>query len=180
MECTMTWVDWAIIALLVFSVLGGLTQGFIRGIFSLAGLLLGLQLAAWNYQRVAEMLRPTISIEGLANTIAFIVITALVMLIAGLLGSLVANTFQKLGLGWLDRIVGGVFGLVQGVVLVILFILVTVAFFPQAHLLVDAKLPRMFFGALHLSTKVTPADLGDRVRDGLRLLRSETPSWMHS
>jgi membrane protein required for colicin V production len=55
-----------------------------------------------------------------------------------------------------------------------------VAFFPQAHLLVDAKLPRMFFGALHLSTKVTPADLGDRVRDGLRLLRSETPSWMHS
>jgi membrane protein required for colicin V production len=97
-----------------------------------------------------------------------------------LLGSLVANTFQKLGLGWLDRIVGGVFGLVQGVVLVILFILVTVAFFPQAHLLVDAKLPRMFFGALHLSTKVTPADLGDRVRDGLRLLRSETPSWMHS
>ena len=54
----MTWVDWAIIALLVFSVLGGLTQGFIRGIFSLAGLLLGLQLAAWNYQKVAEMLRP--------------------------------------------------------------------------------------------------------------------------
>jgi membrane protein required for colicin V production len=176
----MTWVDWGIIALLVFSVLGGLTQGFIRSIFSLAGLLLGLQLAAWNYQRVAEMLKPTIQIEGLADTIGFIVITALVLLVAGLVGSVVARTFQKLGLGWLDRIAGGVFGLVQGVVLVTLFILVTVAFFPGAHLLVEAKLPRMFFGACHLSTRVTPSDLGDRVRDGLRVLRDETPSWMHS
>lgn len=176
----MTWVDWAIIALLVFSVLGGLTQGFIRSIFSLAGLLLGLQLAAWNYQRVAEMLKPTIQIEGLADTIGFIVITALVLVIAGLVGSVVAKTFQNLGLGWLDRIVGGVFGLVQGVVMVTLFILVTVAFFPRAHLLVEAKLPQMFFGACHLSTKMTPGDLGDRVRDGLRVLRDETPSWMHS
>jgi membrane protein required for colicin V production len=176
----MTWVDWAIIALLVFSVLGGLTQGFIRSIFSLAGLLLGLQIAAWNYPRVAEWLQPTIQIEGLADTIGFIVITVVVLVFAGLIGSIVAKMVHQLGLGWLDRIVGGVFGLVQGVVLVTVFILVTVAFFPRAHLLVDAKLPQIFFGVCHLSTKVTPSDLGDRVRDGLKMLREETPSWMHS
>ena len=43
---------------LVFSVLGGLAQGFFRSVCSLCGLLLGLLLAAWNYARIAALLLP--------------------------------------------------------------------------------------------------------------------------
>ncbi len=56
----MTWVDWAIVIFLVVSVLGGLQQGFFRSVCSLGGLLLGLVLAAWNYPRVAALLRPLV------------------------------------------------------------------------------------------------------------------------
>ena len=56
------------------------------------------------------------------------------------------DAFHSIGLGCLDRIAGGSFGFLQGVLLVTLGILVTVAFFPQAHWLADARLPRYFFG----------------------------------
>ena len=49
----MALVDWAIVAVMVLAVLGGLSQGFFRSVFSLGGLLLGLALAAWNYGRIA-------------------------------------------------------------------------------------------------------------------------------
>ena len=92
---------------------------------------------------------------------------------------MLSKTVHKIGLGCLDRIAGGIFGFFQGVLLVTLAILVTVAFYPQAHWLVDAKLPRHFFAACHLSTHVSPDELARRARAGLKTLEGETPEWMH-
>jgi membrane protein required for colicin V production len=175
----MTLEDWIIVAVLVLSVLGGLSQGFFRTVFSLAGLVVGLAVAAWNYGRVAALLLPFLKNEAVDDTIGFIVIALVVMGIAGLIGTLLHKTFHKIGFGCLDRLAGGAFGLIQGVLLVTLCILVAVAFFPQAHWLADARLPRMFFGACPLSTHVTPADLADRIRRGLNMLEQQTPMWMH-
>ena len=175
----MTLEDWIIVAVLVLSVLGGLSQGFFRSVFSLAGLVVGLAIAAWNYGRVAALLLPFLKNEAVDDTIGFIVIALVVMGIAALAGTVLHKTFRRMGLGCLDRLAGGVFGFIQGALLVTLCILVALAFFPQAHWLAEARLPRLFFGACHLSTQVTPADLADRVRRGLGLLEQQTPAWMH-
>jgi membrane protein required for colicin V production len=37
----------------------------------------------------------------------------------------------------------------------------------------------MFFGACHVSANVTPTELGERVRSGLRAWEAESPRWMH-
>ena len=158
----MTWVDWAIVFFLVVSVLGGLQQGFFRSVCSLGGLALGLVLAAWNYPRVAALLRPFVHIEDVANAIGFLLIALVVMALAATLGSILAKTLRKLGLGCLDRLAGGIFGLLQGALMVTLCILVAVAFFPTAHWLTEGKLPRQFFGACHLSTQVSPEYLANR------------------
>ena len=84
-----------------------------------------------------------------------------------------------MGLGCLDRLAGAAFGFFQGALLVTLIVLVAVAFFPQEQWLADAKLPRLFFGACHLSTHMTPAELADRIRQGLKVLEHESPRWMH-
>jgi membrane protein required for colicin V production len=174
-----TWVDWVIVLAVALSVLGGLSQGFFRSAFSLGGLIMGLVLAAWNYTIVAAPLRSFIHDEEIADIIGFILIAILVMTIAGILGALLHKTFQNIGLGCLDRLAGGVFGFFQGVLFVTLIILVTVAFAPRARWLLDARLPRHFFAACHLSTHVTPSQLSDRVRNGLNMLEGETPQWMH-
>jgi len=175
----MTLVDWAVIILMVSAVLAGLAQGFFRSACSLGGLILGLVIAAWNYGHLASLLIPLVRIPAVANTIGFLLIAILVSALVGLLGNLLAKAFRLLGLGWLDSLAGGIFGLFQGVVLVVIGLLVVVAFFPQTHWLAEARLPRMFFGACHVSANVTPSELGERVRSGLRTWEAETPRWMH-
>lgn len=175
----MTLVDWAVVIIMLAAVIAGLAQGFFRSVCSLGGLILGLVIAAWNYGRVAELLLPMIRIQAVANTIAFLLIALLVMALIGLIGNLLAKAFRMLGLGWLDGLAGAVFGFFQGVVLVVICLLVMVAFFPQVHWITDATLPRMFFGACHVSSNVTPSELGERVRSGLKVWESQSPHWMH-
>ena len=175
----MAWVDLVIVIIIALSVLGGLQQGFFRSVCSLGGLLLGLAMAAWNYARVAALLMPLLRIEPVANAIAFLLIALVVMGLVGLVGNVLARALHRIGLGCLDRIAGAVFGLFQGVLPVTLCILVTVAFFPKAHWLEQARLPRLFFGACHLSARMSPHELEQRVRDGLMELEENTPGWMH-
>ena len=125
----MAWVDWAIVLVMVLSVLGGLTQGFFRSFCSLGGLC-GPGLAAWNYGRVAAMFCPgahraggqydRISADCAAGDGAGR---------RGRQDSL--QGLHQMGLGCLDRLAGAVFGFFQGALLVTLVILVAVAFFPR-------------------------------------------------
>ncbi len=175
----MTLVDWIIVVVLAAAVLGGIARGFFRSAFSLAGLILGLALAAWNYWRLAALMKPLIHSVEVANAIAFLMIALAVMAVASILGSLLAKMFEKVGLGCLDRLAGGAFGFVEGMVFVMVCILVTVAFFPQTVWLTDARLPRYFFGALHVSVRVAPSRLSDRVRQELYTLESESQKLIH-
>src|SRR5689334_5286147 len=150
----MTLVDWIIMVVIAAAVLGGIARGFFRSAFSLAGLVVGLALASWNYWRFAPILKPLVKSIEAANAIAFLIIALLVMAVAAITGSLLAKIFEKVGLGCLDRLAGAAFGFVEGMVFVTLCILVTVAFFPKTQWLTEAHLPRYFFGALHVSTRV--------------------------
>jgi membrane protein required for colicin V production len=176
----MTLVDWAIVIVLAVATIGGITQGLLRSVCSLCGLIFGLMLAAWNYERVATMVRPIVRIEAVANAIGFLLIALLVMLIANLVGMMISKTVHKIGLGCLDRIAGAAFGLVQGAVLVTISILVTLAFFPNTTWLAEGKLPKYFLGACHITTRLTPGELADRVRHGIDEMEQHTPEWMHS
>jgi membrane protein required for colicin V production len=175
----MTWVDWAIVIVLACSALGGLAQGFFRTACSLLGLLFGLSLAEWNYGHLASLILPMVRIEAVANAIAFFLIALLVMAIANVIGSLLGRAFDMLGLGCLDSVGGAVLGFMQGLVLVTVGILVAVAFFPDAQWLAQSHLPRQFFSALHMSTHMSPEELADRVRNGLRILEEDSQQLIH-
>jgi membrane protein required for colicin V production len=175
----MEWVDWVILAILVGAVLSGMVQGFFRTVCSLLGLILGVAVASWNYARVAVAIKPLVWMAAVADAIAFVLIAVVVMLLAGLVGIVLSKMFNWMGLGCIDSLGGGIAGFLQGALLVTVCILATVAFFPQTEWLTDAKLPRYFIGACHLSTHMTPNELSGRVRDGLRTLKHETPQWMH-
>jgi len=175
----MTWADWAIVIVIGLSVLSGLSEGFFRSVCALGGLFLGLVLAAWNYAKVAALLTPLVRIEAVANAIGFLLIALLVMGIGGVAGKGLANTLHAVGLGCLDKLAGAAFGFLQGALLVTLCIVVTLAFFPHAHWLAAGRLPRLFLGACNLSTHMSPAELADRVRHGLKVLELESPWWLH-
>jgi membrane protein required for colicin V production len=175
----MAMVDWAIVLIMLLAALGGMSEGFFRSAFSLVGLVLGLAVAAWNYVWVAKVLLPVVRFEPVANTIGFVLIALVVMALAGWAGKILTKTVHGMGLGCINKLAGAAFGLLQGALMVTLVILVTIAFFPREHWLAEARLPRLFFGACHLSTHMSPKDLSQRVQHGLKLLEDESPRWLH-
>jgi membrane protein required for colicin V production len=175
----MTWVDWAIVIVLAGATIGGISQGLLRSVCSLCGLVFGLLAAAWNYGRVAAVMMPVVRNGPVADAIGFLLIALVIVAIANLVGYIISGTARKIGLGCLDRLAGMVFGFVQGAVLVTLCIMVVLAFFPKSTWLAEAKLPRYFVGACSTTTHLSPGELANRVRHGINEMEERAPKWIH-
>jgi membrane protein required for colicin V production len=109
----MNWLDIAIIVVLGISILSGLKVGIIRAVVSLVGLAVGVVLSGRFYVQLAERLT-FIHQENLARIAAFAIILIGVMLIAGIVASLLKWTVSAIMLGWVDHLIGAVFGLIMG------------------------------------------------------------------
>jgi membrane protein required for colicin V production len=103
-----------------------LHNGFIKQFFSLIGFIAGLFLA-YKFNYLLIPLGRGIGIPHTISAIAsFILIFLLVSVTAKILGKVLSSTAKILFLGWIDKILGAVFGLVEGMLfLCIAFILLS-------------------------------------------------------
>ena len=110
----MNWVDIIIVIILAIGLGKGLANGFVRGIFGIAALVLGVVIAAGNYERVAEVLlsRLQVGADGQA-IIAFLIVFVIVLILVSVVGRLIAKALKLASLGWMDRLAGGVLGLIM-------------------------------------------------------------------
>lgn len=175
----MTPVDWAIAAVLVISVLSAAKHGFFIEACSLAGVVLGLLLASWNYGRVMPWFSPLVHNPAIAEFLGFLAIALGVMVVAGLVGRALRWSAKSIGLGWLDRLAGAAFGFLRGCVIVTLGVMAMAAFLPEKGWLNGSRLAPRFFAMAHTSAAVTPTELGEKIRDGLRLIQEAQPEWLH-
>jgi membrane protein required for colicin V production len=172
-------VDIAIVLLVLLSAIQGFRSGLIQSVFSLLGLIAGIAVASWHYKRFAIQLATLVHSMALAEAIWFCLIALAVMLAAGLIGMLIKGVVHGVGLGWLDKLTGLIFGVLRGAVLVTLCIVTLAAFFPDTSWLGDAQLSRYFLGTAQLTTQMTPGDLKLRILDGLHVLEKDAPEWIH-
>jgi len=170
----MAFADILILIVLAASVLGGLSQGFLRAVCGFAGLVLGLVFASWNYGRVAALLLPIVRFVPVADLFGFLLIIVLVTSLAGLIGNLLAKTARAAGLGCVDRLVGGFLGFLQGAFVVSLLIMSTLAFFPGARWITNARLPRHFLFLSHVGVHISPGQLADKIRFSLDTLHQHS------
>ena len=167
--------DWIITAVLILSVLQAARRGFFVESFSLAGIVVGIGVASWNYTRLEPWFERWIHTEALAETASFLTIALLVMLAAGLAGRLIRWMMRTVGLGWADRLLGAVFGLIKGGILVTLGVLVVVAFWPGSSALQGSRLGPYFLAAARQGMIASPAQLREKVQYGARLLHEHLP-----
>jgi len=111
----MNWLDILILISLAVSVFGGLATGIVRGVTNLAGLMLGIFLAGKFYENVGARFG-FIHNTDIANTVAFVIIIVVAMILAGLVGKLLHKLVSGIMLGWLDHLGGGILGLLIGAV----------------------------------------------------------------
>jgi membrane protein required for colicin V production len=168
---TFTALDWGIVAVLGLSVALAFVHGLLVEVCSLAGLIGGILLAGRYYLDVTPYVDALIHEPAAAHALAFLVIALGVMLAAGIAGRVLRWILRRVGLGWADRLAGGVFGLIKGYVLVALAVAAIVGFFPGQAWLAQSQLVPYFLPGAHGSATVLPQDLGGRIQFGLHHLQ---------
>jgi membrane protein required for colicin V production len=121
------WLDILFLIILVASVLEGLKQGLARTGLGLVAFIVGLFCALWFYGAAAAYLKPHLS-DRAANIVGFLVIFIGIVVLGGLLGALIAKLLKVVHLSWLDRLLGGAFGVVRGALSCAVIVLLIMAF----------------------------------------------------
>jgi membrane protein required for colicin V production len=124
----MNWLDIVIIVVIVLLGIAGLRQGMIRTVFGIAGLIGGIFLAGRYYDELAARLFPSGAIWG--NIAAYAIILLATLLVAGVIGWLLAKLVNFAALGWLDRVMGFILGVVIGGLLCAAILAIAVKFYP--------------------------------------------------
>jgi membrane protein required for colicin V production len=120
----MDWADYLILAILAISILVGALRGFIKEAFSLAVWAAAFLLAFQFSGALAENLESAISLPSARTALAFSGIFISVLLVGGLLTYLVGKLVESTGLSGTDRLLGGIFGVVRGMILIVVLLLV--------------------------------------------------------
>ena len=128
--------DIIIIAAVIFFLIRGIFRGVVREVGSLAGVLLGIWLANAYHPQIAVFLEVFIPPGNYIPLIAFALIFLVVLVLCNLLGWLIKKLFQKIFLGWVDRILGACLALLKGVFLSYLIIVLVAFLAPQDSSLV--------------------------------------------
>jgi membrane protein required for colicin V production len=170
--------DWLLILLLAYSVIRAVVRGFFQEAFALGGLIFGFLFACWFYRSLAIELKGLITSTSIAELTAFLLILAGTMIFAGVLGKLLRQAASAIGLGFLDRLLGAVFGLFRGALLGVALLLAVTAFLPSAPWIENSHLAPYFLRAADAVSFVMPSDLKQRLLDGLDHLKHTTPEWI--
>lgn len=120
----MNGIDIAILVILCGFLLKGLLRGLLKEVCSLAGLFVGAFLAFRYHGPLADALLKQIDVPAqIAVAITFAVLFLATMVFFLALGFLLSKFVKLIFLGGFNRLIGGVFGLSQGVLLlaVVLF-----------------------------------------------------------
>lgn len=116
-------VDIAILVVLAAFLLKGLVRGFLKELCSTLGLLAGGFLAFYYHLSVAKWLMANTGLQDQwAVGIAFLLLFLGTVLFFAALGLLLSRFLTLLFLGGFNRVLGGFFGLLQGVLLLALIL----------------------------------------------------------
>ncbi len=115
----MSLLDLIIVLLLVLTLVRGLIQGMVNALFSLAAWVLAFMLGKWGALLVAPLLPVAVEHPAIRYLGGFTAVFLVVLIGVILLGHVLATLVKAVGLGGVDRMLGGVMGLAKGVVILV-------------------------------------------------------------
>ncbi len=110
----MNWIDLVIVVILILSMVSGFINGLIREVASLAALILGIWGAIKFSAFTAAKLYDFFDMSGhYVGIIAFVITFGIIVVVIHFVGLLADKIADAAALGFINRLLGIVFGLVQ-------------------------------------------------------------------
>lgn len=132
----MNTLDTVVLVILAYCVIRGIFRGIIREISSIAGVICGYYAGYTYYEGVAESLQPWIKNPSYANITGFVVLFCAVFIVVNVLGLIIRYFMNVTLMGWLDRVLGFVFGTAKAVLICSIIVVMLTAFLPRGAPLV--------------------------------------------
>jgi membrane protein required for colicin V production len=114
----MTWLDYAVIAVLLISIVWGAWRGLVHEMLSLAGWIMAFLAGNLFAAPLAEMFPAAVRPE-LRVVIAFVLIFVGTLVVAALLSALLTKFLKVSVLHSLNRSLGALFGLLRGLLIIV-------------------------------------------------------------
>lgn len=154
------WVDYCIVGIIGVSGLIGLIRGLVREVFSLAAWGAAIWVGIRFSPQVAVYFEQSIPLPSARFAVAFGVLFVACLMISGVLGFLLAKLVEGTGLSGTDRLLGMIFGIGRGVLVVsVLILLAGVTPLPQDPWWKESKLIPPFQSLAYWLREQIPADL---------------------
>lgn len=117
------WADWAILGIVVVSCLFGLMRGLIKEALSVANWIIAVLIAVTFRDPLASLLVNQIETPSLRQIVAFSSLFIATLMVGALVNYLISELVKITGLSSTDRVLGMVFGLLRGFVVVMAVLL---------------------------------------------------------
>lgn len=118
----MTSFDYIVLAIIGLSIILSVMRGFFREALAILGWIAAFVVARTYVNQILPMMPENIPTESLRILAAFLVLFLATLLVSSLLAIALSAIFKKIGLGWLNRLLGAVFGLARGMLIVCILV----------------------------------------------------------
>ncbi len=109
--------DWVIVAVLVVTVLFGLSKGAVTMALTVVGLFVAMLISGQFAAPIVRIFTDSVDSEALATAIGYIVIFVLIFLAIGIASRFIKIALSITMLGWTDKLGGAALGIIVGFML---------------------------------------------------------------
>jgi len=119
----MQWIDIVILSIIAISAVISLVRGFVKEALSLVGWMIAIWIALTYADILAELIVNYISTPSIRFVAAFTFLFVITLLLSSLINFLASQLVKKTGLSGTDRMIGVIFGVARGGVVVAVLVL---------------------------------------------------------
>lgn len=149
-----------VLAIIGISIVVSIMRGAIKEMLAIFGWVAAFYVAKSYSPLLAPLLPQDIPTEALKTLAAFLILLIAVLFISSLLSIAISGIVSKIGLGWLNRFLGVLFGFIKGLLIVcVLVFLAGLTSLPKEKMWTDA----MFSAPLEVLVKAALPWLPDSV-----------------
>jgi membrane protein required for colicin V production len=159
------WLDYLLIAILLFSAVMSARKGFSREIIGLSAAFFALVLGMWFYGLAGSYVAPYTGSPRVANLIGFLLVATAVLIAGALLGWIVNRFLRTVGLSFFDRLLGAAFGAMRGLLIAMTVLTAFMAFGPYvdsetaSSSMVHSRIAPFVLDASHFVVAMAPMEL---------------------
>lgn len=142
----MNWIDLIIVVILILSLVMGFINGLVKEVASLAGLVLGIWGAIKFSSFTAAKLYEWFDMSGqYVGIIAFLVTFGIIVVVIHFIGILADKLVSAVSLGFVNRLLGMVFGVFKSVLILSVFFVVLNSINERHAFLPEEKVAESYF-----------------------------------